>query len=146
LVTGTNRHTVGDHSGGVSALVAAPNGSWLASAGYGGEIWIWDPATGTIRHTLTAHARGVSALVVAPDGSWLASADDGGELRIWDSITGTALTSLRVAGGLFHLLPTSTTIAAAGERDLYFLAVCRDSHADNRCHDQSDRAGRLQPG
>jgi WD40 repeat protein len=144
--TGTTRHTLTAHARGVSALVVAPDGSWLASADDGGEIWIWDPATGTTRHTLTAHARGVSALGVAPDGSWLASADDGGELRIWDSITGTALTSLRVAGGLFHLLPTSTTIAAAGERDLYFLAVCRDSHADNRCHDQSDRAGRLQPG
>jgi len=68
--------------------------------------------------------RGVEGLVVAPDGSWLASADDDGELRVWDPITGTALTSLRVAGALFRLLLTSTTIAAAGEHGLYFLELC----------------------
>ena len=127
--TGATRHTLTGHTGGVWALVVAPDGSWLASADDGGEVRIWDPATGTTRHTLTGHTGGVSALVVAPDGSWLASADTGGELRIWDPITGAALTSLRVTGGLFHLLLTSMTIAAAGERDLYVLALCRDSHA-----------------
>ena len=142
--TGTTQHTLTGHTNGVRAMVVAPDGSWLASADDSGELRIWDPATGTTQHTLTGHTNGVSALVVAPDGSWLASADDSGELRIWDPTTGTALTSLRVAGGLFHLLQTSTTIAAAGERDLYFLAVCHDSHADRR-HDRSDREHRLQP-
>jgi WD40 repeat protein len=124
--TGTTRHTLTGHPGGVRAVVVAPDGSWLASAGHGGELRIWDPVTGTARHTLTGHTSGVEAVGVAPDGSWLASADYGGELRIWDPITGAALTSLRVAGGLFHLL-TSTTIAAAGERGVYFLVLCRDS-------------------
>jgi len=99
----------------------------LASTGEDGAVRIWDPVTGSARHTLTGHASGVPALMAIPDGSWLASADTGGELRIWDPITGAALTSLRVAGGLFHLVATSTTIAGAGERSLYFLALCRDS-------------------
>jgi WD40 repeat protein len=124
-VTGTNRHTLTGHTDTVRALVVAPDGSWLASAGYGGEVRIWDAVTGTAGHTLTGHTDGVSALVVAPDGSWLASAGYGGELRIWDPITGGALTSLRVAGGLFHLLLTSTAIATAGEQGPYFLALCR---------------------
>jgi WD40 repeat protein len=105
-------------------LVVAPDGSWLASAGENGEVRIWDPVTGTTRHTLTGHTGGVAAVVVAPDGSWLASTDDEGELRIWDPLTGAALTSLRVGGNLFHLLLTSTTIAAAGERGLYLLTFC----------------------
>jgi WD40 repeat protein len=50
------------HTSGVRALVAAPDGSWLASAG-GGEIRIWDPATGTTRHTLTGHTSDVGTLV-----------------------------------------------------------------------------------
>jgi WD40 repeat protein len=128
----------------VQVLVVAPDGSWLASAGEGGAVRIWDPATGTARHTLTGHPGEVSALVVAPDGSWLGSADTGGELRIWDPITGAALTSLRVTGGLFHLLLTSMAIAAAGERGLYVLALCRNSHPDS-CHDRSDVARRSQP-
>jgi hypothetical protein len=57
----------------------------------------------------------------------MASADDDGELRIWDPATGAAVTSLRVAGSFNHLLLTSTTIAAAGERGLYFLALCHRS-------------------
>jgi WD40 repeat protein len=77
------------------------------------------------------------ALGVAPDGSWLASAGLDGEIRTWDPLIGAALTSLRVAGGLFHLLLTSTTITAAGERGLYFLTLCRDSHPAT-CHDRSD--------
>jgi WD40 repeat protein len=128
--TGTVRHTLTGHPGGVRALVVAPDGSWLASGGYGGEVRIWDPATGTVRHTLTGHTRDVSALVIASDGSWLASADYGGELRIWDPITGAALTSLRVAGGLFHILLTSTMIAAAGERGLYLLELCMNPSAN----------------
>jgi NB-ARC domain/Domain of unknown function (DUF4062)/WD domain, G-beta repeat len=125
--TGTPRHTLTGHTSGVWTLGVAPDGSWLASADFSGEVRIWDPVTGTARHTLTGHTKKVWAMRVSPDGSWLASTDLGGEVRIWDPITGAALTSLRVAGGLFHLRLISTTIAAAGERGLYFLTLCRDS-------------------
>ncbi|MGH3809826.1 MAG: NB-ARC domain-containing protein, partial [Pseudonocardiaceae bacterium] len=77
------------HTGGVWALGVAPDGSWLASAGEGGEVRVWDPVTGAARHILTAHTSTVWALVVAPDGSWLASASDDGEVRVWDPVTGT---------------------------------------------------------
>ena len=63
-------------------------------------------------------------------GSWLASASYGGEVRIWDPVTGAALTSLRVASALSFLLLTSTTIATAGERGLYFLALYHRPHPD----------------
>ncbi len=76
------------HTREVRALAVAPDGSWLASADYGGEVRIWDPATGTARHNLTGHTNTVTALAVAPDGSWLATASDGGEVRIWDPASG----------------------------------------------------------
>jgi hypothetical protein len=76
------------HTGGVRALVVALDGSWLASAGYGGEVRVWDPVTGALRHTLTGHTGGMWALVVAPDGSWLATGGAGWEVRIWASVTG----------------------------------------------------------
>jgi WD40 repeat protein len=123
-VTGTACHTLTGHTDGVTALAVAPDGSWLASAGNDGEVRIWDPVTGTACHTLTGHTDGVTALAVAPDGSWLVSAGYDGEVRIWDPTTGALLTSLRVAGRLFHLLLASPTIAAAGEHGLYFLALC----------------------
>ncbi|MGH3793149.1 MAG: hypothetical protein ACRDQ9_20570, partial [Pseudonocardiaceae bacterium] len=34
------------HTGGVVALVVAPDGSWLASADMGGVVRVWDPGTG----------------------------------------------------------------------------------------------------
>ena len=122
--TGTARHTLTDHASRVRALAVAPDGSWLATGGNGGKVRIWDPATGTARHTLTGHTNTVTALAVAPDGSWLATAGWDGEIRIWDPTTGAPLTSLRVADRLSHLLLASTTLAAAGERGSYFLALC----------------------
>lgn len=136
--TGTAGHTLTGHTNAVRALAVASDGSWLASGGYGGEVRIWDPVTGTTGHILTGHTYGVVALAVAADGSWLASVGGGpfsdGEVRIWDPTAGAPLTSLRVAGRLFYLLVASTTIAAAGERGPYFLALARGSNPDRRHH------------
>ncbi|MDQ3763942.1 MAG: NB-ARC domain-containing protein [Actinomycetota bacterium] len=122
--TGATRYTLNGHTHTVWALAVAPDQSWLASAGEDGELRIWDPSTGTARHIFTGHFDWVRALVVAPDGSWLASAGTGGEVRIWNPTTAAPLTSLRVAGSLFHLSLASTTIVAAGEYGPYFLALC----------------------
>jgi WD40 repeat protein len=86
--------------------VTPPDESWVASAGWDGEVRIWDPVTGAVCHILTGHTRPVRGLGVATDGSWVASAGEGGEVRIWDPATGTVLTSLRFAGGLSFLLLT----------------------------------------
>jgi WD40 repeat protein len=129
-VTGIARHLLTGHTGTVRALAVAPDGSWLASAGDNGELRIWDPITGTAPHLLTGHTLEVTALAVALDGSWLASAGDDGELRIWDPTTGAPVTSLRVAGRLYHLVLASKTIAAGGDGDLYFLTFCPGAHSN----------------
>jgi hypothetical protein len=73
----------------VTALVAAPDSSWLASADTSGEVRVWDPATGAIRRTLTGPTRELWTLAVAPDGSWLAAAGHDGQVRVWDLTTGS---------------------------------------------------------
>ncbi len=105
------------HTGGVGALVVAPDGSWLASAGDDGEVRIWDPITGTTRHTLTGHTDWVRALVVAPDGSWLASAGDDGEVRIWDPTIGVPRHTLighTQWVGVLVVAPDGSWLATAG--------------------------------
>ena len=72
------------HRGSVTALVADPTGTWLASAGDDGTVGVWDPATGQARHTLTGHTGTVGAGRVAPDGTWLATAGGDGTVRVWD--------------------------------------------------------------
>lgn len=89
--SGAVRHILTGHTSGVVALGVAPDGSWLASADYGGEVRIWDSVTGITRHT--NHTSGVEALTVARDGSWLASAGYG-EVRIWASTTGAVRQAL----------------------------------------------------
>jgi NB-ARC domain/Domain of unknown function (DUF4062)/WD domain, G-beta repeat len=105
------------HTSWVAALVVAPDGSWLASAGGDGVVRIWDPARGTARHTLTGHTSGVGALVVAPDGSWLASAGYDG-VRIWDPASGTAghtLTGHTSWVGALVVAPDGSWLASAGD-------------------------------
>jgi WD40 repeat protein len=95
---------------GMNALVVAPDtsdapdGSWLAGAGWDGDVLIWHSHDGRLLHTLTGHRDHVNVLAAAPDGSWLASAggrllaDDGrvGDtaVRIWDPHTGELLHTL----------------------------------------------------
>src|SRR5262249_47098519 len=43
------------HTKGVLALAVAPDGSWLASAGAGGEVRIWDEITSAARPALIGH-------------------------------------------------------------------------------------------
>jgi hypothetical protein len=84
------------HTWDVQALMVAPDGAWLASAGDDATVRIWDPRTGQPLHTLTHHTfatfnrwpSGVRALAVAPNGAWLASAGSDATVRIWDPRTG----------------------------------------------------------
>jgi WD40 repeat protein len=73
-------------------VVAAPDGSWLATTGGGiGDplVRIWDSTTGRHRHDIhTGHQHG-GLLAVAPDGSWIATTGYHGALvRTWDPKTG----------------------------------------------------------
>jgi len=117
---GTEIHTLTGHTNAVTALADAPDGSWLASAGYDETVRIWDPATGTATHTLTGHTDPVTALTAAPDGSWLASASSDHTVRIWDPATGTETHTLTG-----H---TDTVEALAAAPDGSWLASASSDH------------------
>jgi WD40 repeat protein len=111
------RFVLAGHSSRVLSLVAAPDGSWLASAGLDGTVRIWDPEAGTERHVLGGDLDEVAALTVAPDGSWLASHGADELVWIWDPTTGAqrhVLTGHR--GGVLALAvsPDGSLIATAG--------------------------------
>ena len=94
--TGGVRHVLVGHSGPITTLAVAPDGSWSAS-GCGprngvGEVRIWNPATGELRHVLRGdpgnRCRGWPWRL---DGSGRASASadlTGGEVHVWDPVTG----------------------------------------------------------
>ena len=110
------------HTGMVNAVVIAPDGSWLATAGSDRTVRIWD-AGGAPRAVLTGHTGTVWAVAIAPDGSWLATAGNDGTVRIWDAdgSTSTSVTEIRADGELRDCawLPGNTDLCIAGHRGLY---------------------------
>ncbi|MBV8995065.1 MAG: WD40 repeat domain-containing protein, partial [Pseudonocardiales bacterium] len=89
LATGATRHILTGHIGMVSALLVAPDGSWLVSVNVRGQVHIWNPTTGTLLRRFTGHTLRLSAVAMAPDGSWLASAGQGMQIEAHDPATAT---------------------------------------------------------
>ncbi|MCF3137104.1 NB-ARC domain-containing protein, partial [Streptomyces olivochromogenes] len=103
------------HTGPVSAVAVAPDGSWLATAGE--VVRVWDPVSGTCTASLTGHTGPVSAVAVAPDGTWLASAGHDKVVRVWDPVSGTCTASLTGHTGpvsAVAVAPDGTWLASAG--------------------------------
>lgn len=74
-------------SGGVAALLFAPDGRWLVSAGGDRAIKIWRIAPGFGKEpvaVLFGHSGPVSTLSISGDGAWLASGGADEVVKVWD--------------------------------------------------------------
>ncbi len=84
--------------GPVYSLAWSPDGSTLASAGYG-QVKLWDAETNEELRTLEGHTSFVWGVAWSPDGSVLASTGQDGTVRLWDSETYEELAEFRVGWG-----------------------------------------------
>jgi WD40 repeat protein len=75
-------------------VVFSPDGRYLASAGLGPVVRIWDAASGREVMTLAGHDANVRGLAFSPDSRRLATASDDRTVKVWDLETGMALISL----------------------------------------------------
>jgi WD40 repeat protein len=81
------------HSGGQVAF--HPNGKWLAAAGPGGTVFLWDVNTGKAVRALEGRVPKIYAVTLNPDGSLLAGYATGPIVIIWDLGTGRELHRLK---------------------------------------------------
>jgi len=82
------------HGSPVSAVAFAPDGKWLASAGWDKTIRLWDPSTGKELRQLVGHQAEIECLAIAPDGKLIASGAWDKTIRVWDPANGKEVRQL----------------------------------------------------
>ncbi|AFY93494.1 NB-ARC domain-containing protein [Chamaesiphon minutus] len=88
--------------GSINSLALSPDGNYLASGGFNGDIYLWDTHTHQLQSILKGHISLVHSLTYAPvrlassaeDRHILASGSFDGTVRIWDLDTGECLKTL----------------------------------------------------
>jgi len=112
---GSYSHSKGD---GVRSISFSPDGSMLASGGYGDGVRLWSVPSGQqLRHIQPKGL--VEEVAFSPDGSTLASGVEtrGGGVFIWDSLSGMVLRQLVVD------FPSAEYTALAFSPDGRYLVV-----------------------
>lgn len=99
-------------------LVAAPDGSWLATIDDDHVVRVWESTTGVcrLRFAIDSLPLRVSA---GPDGGWLAMVSRDHVVRVWDATTGEERAAVA-------LPPTSSAPAVVDPDGLWAATVCKD--------------------
>ncbi len=77
--------------GGIQAVAFSPDGCYLASGDFNGDIRLWDARTHQLRSILRGHTNWVRAVTFSPDSRTLASGGFDCTIRLWDVNTGECL-------------------------------------------------------
>lgn len=99
------------HKGEVYGCTFTPDGSFVLSAGWDGQLRLWDISTGEIRLSLPASPKPLACCACSPDGQqWLAGSMEG-MLSLWDGVSQQSLYSF-----IAHTRPISAIVyAPSGE-------------------------------
>lgn len=84
------------HSSHVNKAVFSPDGALVSSAGFSGELCVWDVRSGELVHDLKGHEQSVNGIVFNEEGTVLYSAAKDGYVIEWDVQSGEQLRSIQV--------------------------------------------------
>jgi RNA polymerase sigma factor (sigma-70 family) len=103
--------------GGTRFMVISPDGKWLASAGFGGIVFVWEATSGKWRYRWNVRETFTDALVFTPDGKTLIAAGSGPTICRWDLTAGKPLPPLGSHDGgvkTLALSPDGKLLASGG--------------------------------
>jgi WD40 repeat protein len=104
------------HEGEVFACAYSPDGAFVLSGGWDGQLRLWDSTSGASTVTFQASPRPLSACAFSPDGQrWLSGTMEG-LLHVWDPVSHHG-----ILGFLAHTRPISGITYSP---DAQFLATC----------------------
>jgi WD40 repeat protein len=119
--------TVAAHAKWIRKVVAAPDGTRVASVADDMLAKVWEAATGKVVHELKGHKERTPhdfpsmlyACAFSPDGKYLATGDKTGHVVVWDVKTGKSLTTLD-APTMYTWDPVQRLHSIGGIRSLAF--------------------------
>src|SRR5262249_58088197 len=83
--TGQQLAEFSGHKGRVSALAFSPDGTLLATAGYGSVAFLWDLRTGQVVRRFEGHAtKMINDVRFSADGRRLVTAGEDHTARVWE--------------------------------------------------------------
>lgn len=86
--------TFNGHEHGVKRVAFSPDGSFFASGGTRGEVFLWSVDGESQLRKLEGHYGSINDLRYSKDGKYLVTAGEDGQVKVWDSSTGLCLQSV----------------------------------------------------
>ena len=115
------------HKEAVHTVRFAPEGGGVVSAGYEGDVYLWDirvPAQGRLLNSLRGHTREINEMFFTADGKHLISGAADSTIRVWNLITGQCSQVIEAENGHCKSLALHagrSLLAAAGKAGLIRL-------------------------
>jgi WD40 repeat protein/tRNA A-37 threonylcarbamoyl transferase component Bud32 len=81
--TGRSAGVLAGHRDTAGSIALHPAGTWIASAGHDGDVFVWDIGSRTIVHRVPAGGKLLLSINFSSDGGLFAASTDEREIRIW---------------------------------------------------------------